>query len=204
MKKIPQFSPYSGDPSLSKRSQYPYFWRSFGEASTTNAIVAFLRNYNFTRVAINYLASALQAYNISIVSQQTFTIANWDGSTAAKDLQYPLQMLKEAEARIIISIHQGYNGYLVLNEADRNGMVGPDYFWIFGSGIEDTSYGMFTHKELEEGFPGYPKTPRFPELTRGLMTLLRDDYDYLANEDFLKRYRPMVKDLIVRLNDTYV
>ncbi|KAJ1557668.1 hypothetical protein HK096_005982, partial [Nowakowskiella sp. JEL0078] len=144
------------------------------------------------------------AINVTVVTSQTFVMNSYDGSTAQNDLANAMQMLKQADAHIVISFHTTYWGYFIVNEANRYNLIGKNYFWMFRSSIEDSNYGLWSFDDFIQSFPAYTPYSNFPELTRGVTIVARNDYVDGTYDDMngAPEYRLRLKNFITSLNLT--
>ncbi|CAD5120252.1 DgyrCDS8822 [Dimorphilus gyrociliatus] len=123
-------------PALSDREKYPTFFRTAAADSSHNdARIQFFRNFNWSTfatihqdqeifsLAINDLTRALEKANMTIEMATTFR-------GTGSDVSVKMNMLKEADARIIIGSFQEDAARQVFCEAYKLGLHSPRYIWV--------------------------------------------------------------------------
>ena len=152
---IPVISYGATDPDLSDRSQYPSFFRTIPSDDTPAlAIVKLFTKYNWTScVIINQNdafgsggAKAIQEvfyrYNLTIVENIIFDIATL---TIRGDLE---NILRSSPTRIVLVWAQLIYTELILQNALKNDVVGPQFIWILSSPVPLSRFNQTFHSQL--------------------------------------------------------
>ncbi|KAJ3218198.1 hypothetical protein HDU67_006460 [Dinochytrium kinnereticum] len=136
-----QCSAASTSPELSDKNEYPYFFRTLPSDRYQGAALArFVQFFQWKKVALltvntpygfgiasNFLPEAEKA-NITILRNEAFT-------ENGLDFRLQIQSIRRSDARIIIVIGYDNDVIVMLREAKRQGIFGPDYVWIGTDGV---------------------------------------------------------------------
>ncbi|UJR11060.1 hypothetical protein I4U23_015244 [Adineta vaga] len=152
---IPVISYSATDPTLSDRRSYPAFYRTVPSDNIAALAIAklFIR-FNWTQCIIIYqndefgsggldaISSALSDQNIAVTDTIIFDIATL---SIRGDLQ---PLLTKNSARIVILWAMGTYATIIINNALRVDVLGPQFTWILSSSIEWDSFNRTSHSKL--------------------------------------------------------
>ena len=152
---IPVISYSATDPDLSDRSEYPAFFRTTPSDDTAAlAIVKLFIDYNWTSCVIIYqndafgtggmkvITAAFQNRGLSVANPIMFDIAM---NSTRGDLK---SQLLRSSTRIVLLWTQAIYAEMILQNAIRNRVLGPQFLWILSSTISLEKFDRSAHSQL--------------------------------------------------------
>ena len=144
--KIPQISYASSSPTLSDRTQYPYFMRVVpSDANQGKALAQLAKAFGWTKGAaihtddtygtgtVQVFTSEFEALGGEMVAAQSFP-------PGTSDVASQLQAIKDANPEFILANMVDVDGAVVFNKADDLGLTNnPEIAWLITDGTSTTA-----------------------------------------------------------------